>query len=121
MVGVARCLCCVVPQVCRGVVLNVTAQQGIGIAGVFEGDNRQSNSERATMIHVCSINLGQKLAALTDGQVIPITTFLDNDNEETEPEFAVDFVAGPDQQGKWYRDEVGTFEIPGERGAPTLH
>lgn len=72
------------------------------------------------MTHICSINLGQKLAALTDGQIIPITNFLDRDNEETDAEFAAEFVAGPDHYGKWYRDEVDGFYGPTER-ASTLH
>lgn len=57
-----------------------------------------------------NINLRQKLAILTDGQMVNITNFLDIDGDETtDLEEVTAVVAGPDNCGKWYTDLLDSF------------
>lgn len=60
---------------------------------------------------VCdSINLKARFAIMDDGTVLPITTLLDSDGDETDdPEQAVVFVAGTDSWG-WFQARVDSFE-----------
>lgn len=61
-------------------------------------------------VELCSVSLGQRLAMLTDGQIIPITNMLDCDGDDTdEPSEARAFVAGPDANGKWHEDSLDTY------------
>jgi hypothetical protein len=72
-------------------------------------------------LDICAIHVRQKQAMMTDGSIIPITNFIDHEGEESEPEDAVQFVAGPDGDGKWWTDCIESYNVPGEQHAPTLH
>ena len=62
-------------------------------------------------LDVEAINIAGRMVLLTDGQTIPITTLLDDFNEETDDEDDAAFlVAGPDARGKWWRIECDAFE-----------
>lgn len=61
-------------------------------------------------LQIMNVNLRQRKAILTDGQLVEISKFLDHDGDETDDlEEAVAMVAGPDQCGKWYADSVDSF------------
>ncbi len=60
------------------------------------------------MVHVQSINIGRRLALLTTGQTLPITTLFDAEGDTTEdPAEAVAFAAG--QGGMWFSGAVAHY------------
>lgn len=63
------------------------------------------------MAEIEAINLRQGKALLDDGQVIPITTMMDSEGEDTLcPRAAKAIVAGPCKDGRWYADMTSIFD-----------
>lgn len=57
---------------------------------------------RKAKVSVSAINRTRRMALLTDGRVVPILRFLDDDDIETEvPDEAVYFVAGSEDDTLW--------------------
>ncbi len=67
------------------------------------------------LVELCSVQLVQKLAMLTDGQIIPVTKMLDAFGDDTdEPARARAFEAGPDAEGRWHQDSLETYGFPAD-------
>lgn len=60
-------------------------------------------------LEVTAINRGQSIALLSDGQTIPITTWLDADGE-CGAGTATTCVCGPDAGGRWYAVDLAGFD-----------
>ncbi len=62
-------------------------------------------------LHVEAIHRRQGFALLSDGSLIPITTYLDPEGRECAnvPE-ALSYVAGPDADGRWYTGMLDAFQ-----------
>jgi hypothetical protein len=59
------------------------------------------------VVELCSVHLRQRLALLTDGQIIPVTALLDEAGDETDdPHEAKAFTAGPDSAGQYHVDSL---------------
>lgn len=59
-----------------------------------------------------AVNVGRRIALLTDGRTVPITNLLDGDGDETDdPAEAVAFVAGADDQ--WFAAQLADYETRG--------
>lgn len=69
--------------------------------------NRRAPVESA--LEVTAINRGQSIALLSDGQTIPITTWLDADGE-CGAGTATTCVCGPDASGRWYAVDLAGFD-----------
>ncbi len=63
-----------------------------------------------TNLEVIAINYGMEVLLMSDDTNIPVTTWLDDGNEECSKEEAIDCVAGPDAAGKWHRCELKDFD-----------
>lgn len=51
---------------------------------------------------VDAVNVGQGLAIMSDGSLIPIVGHIGADGEECDKHEAVFCIAGPDANGKWW-------------------
>lgn len=61
------------------------------------------------MVDVQALNIKQRLALLTDGRMVPITTLIDGDGEETQNlSEAVSFVCGSGRE--WFSDLISHYE-----------
>ena len=60
-------------------------------------------------IDVDMIHRGRSVAILSDGQEIPVTTWIGADGVECNPLDAVSCVCGPDFDGKWYAVNLAMF------------
>ena len=59
--------------------------------------------------YIEAINLAKKQAILSNGEYVPITTYVDIDGEETDDhEIAITFVCGSDLEG-WFVDYLCHF------------
>ena len=58
-------------------------------------------NEKAARPEVWQVNMGQGMAYLDDGRVVPITNWFDTDGDDCGPEEAVVCVAGHEDIG-WY-------------------
>ena len=57
-----------------------------------------------------AISLSKRQAITDDDYIVDITSFLDGYGDETDDEdTAVQFIAGPNNEGKWYRGFVKDF------------
>lgn len=64
------------------------------------------------VVQLCSVHLRQRLAMLTDGQIIPVTALLDQDGLDTDdPHEAWTYTAGPDKDGKFHADELTGYNL----------
>lgn len=67
-------------------------------------------------LDVCQVNLGRRLAILTNGELISIASLLDHDGDEThDPAQATSFVTGPDSNGKHWQDSLEAYTGPTTR------
>lgn len=59
---------------------------------------------------ILAINLKDRLACDDTGDLLPIVTMFDLDGDATDdPELALEGVAGPDRDDKWYRFTVSGY------------
>lgn len=63
------------------------------------------------MLRVYSVNIKTSEAILTDGQILPVTTWIGREGEETEdPGLALCCVAGPDKKGRWWAIDLQYYK-----------
>lgn len=63
-------------------------------------------------LDIQAVQLRQRLAMLSDGQVVPIVSMLDFEGEDTEePHEAKAVVAGPCSCGRWYTDSLDGYDF----------
>lgn len=68
-------------------------------------------------IDVCQVNLGRRLAVLTNGEFVPIAILLDDDGDETDdPAEAKEFLTVPDSAGKQWHETLDAYT-----GSATRH
>lgn len=60
-------------------------------------------------LEVSTINRRLGIAILSDGQEVPVTTWV-NGNGECDPNDAIACVCGPDFDGNWYSVDLSAFE-----------
>jgi len=62
-----------------------------------------------TELDIEAINYGYEHAVLSDGQVLKIETWIDDEGDESSKFDAVAGIAGPDKDGHWWSFECDSF------------
>jgi len=92
----------------RDVELKYVATEGkrVALAAI-----RKAGWKRGEMIDidVDMIHRARSIAILSDGQEVPVTTWLGADGGEVDPSGAISCVCGPDFDGKWYVVNLAMF------------